>query len=117
MVKGLVQGVGFRPFIYKIATSFSLRGSVENRNDGVEIIVQGNNKKIKNFLKALNTQSPPASQILSIKVDQKQYKKISDFRILKSRNVSDEITLVSPDIAVCRESGTDMKTQALRIYC
>ena len=115
MVKGLVQGVGFRPFIYKIATSFSLRGSVENRNDGVEIIVQGNNKKIKNFLKALNTQSPPASQILSIKVDQKQYKKISDFRILKSRNVSDEITLVSPDIAVCRDCLEDMKSQALRM--
>ena len=115
LVKGLVQGVGFRPFIYRVATSFGLRGSVENRNDGVDIVVQGDNRKIKSFIDVLNTHSPPASQILSIKVDQKQYKKISDFRILKSRNVSDEITLVSPDIAVCSDCLDDMKSQVLRI--
>ncbi len=115
MVKGLVQGVGFRPFIYKVATSFSLRGTVENRNDGVKIILQGDSNSLKDFLDILNTQSPPASHITSVKVDTIQHDVFYDFRILKSRNVSDEITMVSPDIGVCNDCLTDMIVQEPRI--
>ncbi|MDX2444345.1 MAG: carbamoyltransferase HypF [Bacteroidales bacterium] len=114
-VKGLVQGVGFRPFIYKVATSFSLRGTVENRNDGVKIILQGDSNSVEDFLDILNTQSPPASHITSVKVDPIQYDVFYDFRILKSRNVSDEITMVSPDIGVCNDCLTDMIVQEPRI--
>lgn len=115
LVKGLVQGVGFRPFIYKVAISFSLRGTVENRNDGVKIILQGDSDRVEDFLDILNTQSPPASHIASVKVDPIQHDVFYDFRILKSRNVSDEITMVSPDIGVCDNCLTDMNVQEPRI--
>lgn len=115
MVKGLVQGVGFRPFIYRTATSLSLRGTVENRNDGVQIILQGNYEKVNEFLKTLEFHAPQASQIYSIKTIKKQLNAFPDFRIVKSRNVSNEITLVSPDIGVCDDCLEDIKIQEPRI--
>ncbi len=115
LVKGLVQGVGFRPFIYRTATSLSLRGTVENRNDGVQIILQGSFEKVDKFLKILEFHAPQASQIYSINTIRKQLNVFPDFSIVKSRNVSNEITLVSPDIGVCEDCLKDMKNQEPRI--
>ena len=52
-VKGLVQGVGFRPFVYRIAHYYNIKGSVENRNDGVKIIAYGNKFYIDRFIFSL----------------------------------------------------------------
>ena len=114
-ITGLVQGVGFRPFIYRIATHHQLRGTVENRNDGVKILVQGKNRNVEDFLIKLKTESPPASFIQSLEVAKKDFKPFKDFRILKSKNLSQDITLVSPDIAVCSDCLKDMQTQPHRI--
>lgn len=114
-ITGLVQGVGFRPFIYRIATHHQLRGTVENRNDGVKILVQGKNRNVEDFLIKLKTESPPASFIQSLEVAKKDFKPFKDFRILKSKNLSKDITLVSPDIAVCSDCLKDMQTQPHRI--
>ena len=110
-----MQGVGFRPFIYRTATSLLLKGTVENRNDGVQIILQGSHEKVNKFLEILEFNAPEASHIYSIKTIEKKLNAYADFTIVKSRNVSNEITLVSPDIGVCNDCLKDMKNQEYRI--
>ena len=114
-VTGLVQGVGFRPFIYRLAKEFQLGGIVENRNDGVQIHLNASGEVISDFEEALKRQAPPASEIQSTRVKIVKWHEFIDFRIVKSQDVSDQITLVSPDIAVCEDCLVDMKTQSNRI--
>ncbi|MBA7570497.1 Carbamoyltransferase HypF [subsurface metagenome] len=115
IVKGLVQGVGFRPFVYRIACYHNIKGTVENRNDGVKIIARGNRTDIDHFVISLEEKKPVASTIKLIsvkKISSKDYKK---FTIVTSKSDSDEITDVSPDIAVCPACLEDMKKQPHRI--
>ncbi len=114
-IKGLVQGVGFRPFVYRIADNHGLKGRVENRNDGVIINVAGDENVLNSFINDLKTKAPPASEIHSLEVHSTNKKAFTDFQINKSKNISEEITLVSPDIAVCMECLEDMKVQKHRI--
>lgn len=113
-IKGLVQGVGFRPFIYRIATELNLKGQVENRNDGVFIEVNASDSDIKLFEKNIKLNAPPASQIQSITISELNGKRFNDFQIIKSTNISVEITQVSPDIAVCDDCIDDMQSQMQR---
>ncbi len=114
-IKGLVQGVGFRPFIYKLAMKHNLHGSVENRNDGVHIKANGNKETIDKFINSISSEAPLASNIISISKVKATFQDFSDFKIIKSRNTSEEITEVSPDIAVCDECLKDMQSQDNRI--
>ena len=114
-IKGLVQGVGFRPFIYRTAKEFGLKGTVENRNDGVRIMVTGSISMISGFKDHIRLNAPAASIIETIDSKPLDFIFFPDFKIIKSTNVSDEITLVSPDIAVCHECLEDMKTQEHRL--
>lgn len=114
-VKGLVQGVGFRPFIYRLAHQFGIVGWVENRNDGVIIQAEGNLKELENFVQSIQTEAPQASNIFSISKDTIDVIGYPDFKIVKSKNASSEITDVSPDIAVCDACIEDLKSQAHRI--
>ena len=114
-IKGLVQGVGFRPFIYRIAASFHLNGRVENRNDGVFIKVNCDEKTLRSFIQALWQQAPQAAAIESVDFLITDNEIFDDFQIVKSRTVSNRITEISPDIAVCEDCLRDMKTQQHRI--
>ncbi len=114
-VKGLVQGVGFRPFVYRIATFLKLEGSVENRNDGVFIKINSDEEQLSAFIKSLKEQAPPASYIESVKSEITTLESFSGFQIIKSKNMSDSITDISPDIAVCEDCLYDMKHQFNRI--
>ncbi len=114
-IKGLVQGVGFRPFIYRLATEFDLKGSVENRNDGVIIFIEGLKNNVNGFLKSIENEAPQASNINSITSKTCSVNNYKDFRIIKSTNKSEEITEISPDIAVCKDCLQDMETQSHRI--
>ena len=113
-IKGLVQGVGFRPFVYKTAQKLGLMGWVKNTNEGVLIQAEGPKKAVMEFLDDLKNDSPEASAIHSIQSYDCDPGYFSDFRILKSNRTSDRITQVSPDISVCKECLADMKTQAHR---
>jgi len=110
-----VQGVGFRPFIYRTAHRHQLKGSVENRNDGVHILVQGHRSDIDAFLQSIHLEKPEASTIHSIHTVWVQDGSYGDFLILPSSNDSKEITQVSPDIAVCHECLSDLKHQKHRL--
>lgn len=114
-VSGLVQGVGFRPFVYKLALEYNLNGWVENRNDGVLIKIEGEKKDCENFSNTFKQKAPPASNIVSIKTEDSILEYFSDFKIVKSENISTEITEVSPDIGVCQDCLNDMQTQDYRI--
>lgn len=114
-IKGLVQGVGFRPFVYRIATQLNLAGWVENRNDGVKIKIEGIPERIEQFMRFLNEKKPQASHIEILQTEESTLENFEKFEIIKSKNTSDEITEISPDIAVCNECLTDMKSQAHRI--
>ncbi len=114
-VKGLVQGVGFRPFIYRIAHEHNLKGWVENRNDGVIINVNGTHDEVEQFINEIRSKAPVASNIHSVKSEKIDHEKFQEFKIVKSENTSEAITDISPDIAVCDACLEDLKKQAHRI--
>jgi hydrogenase maturation protein HypF len=114
-ISGLVQGVGFRPFIYRLAYAHNLRGWVENRNDGVRIRVSCSENRLSRFIKDIRSHAPLAASIHSIDYKVSFHELFDDFRIIRSSGQSDEITEISPDIAVCDDCLTDMKLQPHRI--
>jgi hydrogenase maturation protein HypF len=114
-IRGLVQGVGFRPFIFRLAHHFGIRGWVENRNDGVFIKAEGTTASIQLFLDAIQREAPPASSIYQISQEDTISERFSDFTIVKSENTSDKVTDISPDIAVCKDCLDDLKKQPHRI--
>ncbi len=114
-IKGLVQGVGFRPFVYKLAKRHAICGNVENNNEGVLIQAEGNRDHLQQFIKAMKAEAPVASKIAAINVKVKPIVGFENFSILPSHSYSDEITEVSPDIAVCDDCLEDMKSQTHRI--
>ncbi len=114
-IKGLVQGVGFRPAIYRIAVDHNLCGKVVNNNTGVVINIEGEQKAVTNFIDDIPFRIPVASNISSINICEKDIVGYLDFKISKSTSKSNDITEVSPDISVCDECLEDIKTQNNRI--
>ncbi len=114
-ITGLVQGVGFRPFIYVLAEKMQLKGRVENRNDGVFIKINSDKKTLLQFIEKIKKTAPLASSINEIKFAESEDENFSDFRIKKSESTSNTITEVSPDIAVCDACLADIKQQKHRI--
>jgi hydrogenase maturation protein HypF len=114
-ISGLVQGVGFRPFIYRIARRNNIHGWVENGNDGVRIHAEGFEEDLGKFIAAITDEAPPASQILEIIITTNELNHFDSFEIRMSADYSDEVTEISPDIAICDECLADMKLQAHRL--
>jgi hydrogenase maturation protein HypF len=113
-IKGLVQGVGFRPFVYKMARKHRLTGWVKNTLKGVEIHVEGALEFIDNFYNEI--QYPPViADIISLHKTQVAPGNYQAFEILESSGASEEITRISPDLAVCDDCLADMKIQPHRI--
>ncbi|MCB2220785.1 MAG: carbamoyltransferase HypF [Bacteroidetes bacterium] len=114
-IKGLVQGVGFRPFIYRLAHAHGIFGWVENRNDGVVVKVEGAPDQLEHFIADISNKAPLASNIQDIRVELAAAEGFDEFVIVKSENTSEQITDVSPDIAVCEDCLLDLKKQSHRI--
>ncbi len=113
-VFGIVQGVGFRPFVSRLAEAFSICGSVANRGSYVEIFAQG--EDISDFVKAITEQAPLRSTILKIDVAEIADEKIfTGFEIIDSaREVGD--IFVSPDIAICDVCANELFDKNNRRY-
>ena len=79
-ISGVVQGVGFRPFVYNLARKYHLLGYVLNDGDGVEMEVEGNRSNLDEFLKQLKISAPPSSRIEKINVRENPPKGFSDFK-------------------------------------
>jgi len=111
-VTGIVQGVGFRPFIYRIAVRYGLTGYVRNRGDaGVEILIEGKEQDIQNFMRDLTAKKPPLAQIHEIITTTLQGKTEHDkFTIYKSSEETElSGSVVPPDIAICNECLTELR--------
>jgi len=102
-VAGIVQGVGFRPYIYRLAIERHLSGNVSNNSSGVIIEVQGPLEAVEEFVQRLPHEAPPLSQITEVRVVELTCNGDRDFRIVPSKRGEPIRTLISPDVAVCDE--------------
>lgn len=116
VVKGIVQGVGFRPFVYKSAINNNLNGYVNNSSKGVFIDVQGYEIDTNNFIDDIKYKSPILSQVNEIIVEERSICNYKNFKIKESEESKDEITLISPDIAVCNECIKDISENTNKRY-
>ena len=114
-IQGLVQGVGFRPFVYKLALRHAIRGHVENNNKGVFVRAEGRSDALRRFIHEIEKEAPEASQITHINVLEESVIGFDNFSICPSHSFSNEITEVSPDIAVCDACLKDMRSQPHRL--
>jgi hydrogenase maturation protein HypF len=111
-VTGIVQGVGFRPFIYRIAVKNDLDGYVRNRGDaGVEIHLEGREENIRKFLRDLKEKKPPLAQIYEIiTLPLKGKNKYEAFTILKSSEEAElSGSVIPPDIAICDDCLKELR--------
>lgn len=108
IVKGIVQGVGFRPFVYNLALKNNLKGNVKNTVNGVYINIEGQLEEINIFLHNLKHNPPKLSKIDQIKIKDKYINNYKGFEILNSKTEEGGITLLSPDIAVCNDCIDDI---------
>jgi hydrogenase maturation protein HypF len=113
-VEGLVQGVGFRPFVYRLARQHGLQGWVVNRTDGLTIKIEGPAACLPGFMEDLRNKAPVASQIDEITIEQDEPEGLHGFFILASQDMTQETSEISPDIAVCPDCLEDMKNQSHR---
>lgn len=114
-VRGVVQGVGFRPFIYRLATENHLNGFVLNVSSGVEIHVQGRSAEIEDFVVRLRTEAPPIAQIVSVEVTEEALQGYTSFEIRQSEK-DEGYQLISPDIATCPECLKELFDPSDRRY-
>jgi hydrogenase maturation protein HypF len=102
-VYGAVQGVGFRPFVYRLASSMGLTGTVLNSAAGVFVEVEGSAEVCRDFLARLHTERPAVSWIAGTEIFRLAPAGYTDFRILESSHESAPIAAILPDLATCHE--------------
>lgn len=109
IVLGTVQGVGFRPFVYRLAKQFNIVGTISNTDQGVVIEAEGEQSAIENFLDTLHSAPPPLARITSLKrTSQALLKNFTEFSILKSVSSTNCKALVPADIALCNDCLEDI---------
>ena len=108
LITGIVQGVGFRPFIYNLAKKHRLTGWVRNSASGVDIEVSGSTKAIDAFLHDIPTSAPPLAQIDLIETQALINVSFEEFKIIHSDNQSSDFIPVSPDVAICEDCKTEL---------
>lgn len=115
-ITGIVQGVGFRPFIYQLAARYHLNGFIFNNTAGVSIELEGKKNTIDAFVEALQHELPPLARIDTLSAKEGKYIGYTDFQILQSETQNDKSALVSPDIAMCKNCLLEMRDPENRRY-
>jgi hydrogenase maturation protein HypF len=115
-VNGIVQGVGFRPFVFQLADNFNLKGEVANTSSGVSIHIEGSPQNVAGFEKDLAEKSPPLAYIVEISSQTEAVKNHTGFAIVKSQAQAKMSTLISPDVAVCDDCLSEMQDPDDRRY-
>lgn len=115
-IRGAVQGVGFRPFVYHLATEMNLLGWVLNSNEGVFIEAEGEKELLEKFLLRLEAEKPPRSFIQSIEFSYLDPVSLHGFEILQSSAEGAPSALVLPDIATCPDCLADILDPSNRRY-
>jgi hydrogenase maturation protein HypF len=116
IVDGIVQGVGFRPFIHNLAESLSLCGWVNNRGSSVVIEAEGDKDVLDAFVGKIKKEAPVLSHIKSIKVTEREPAGYTGFEIRKSEKSSDEKVYISPDVSICADCERELFDRTDRRY-
>lgn len=115
-VRGVVQGVGFRPFVYRLARANTLAGWVLNGEGGVEIFLEGAEEGLLAFVRHLKTQPPPASSITEIEVRRADPLGLNEFTIRESHRCERPTVRISPDLPLCDECLRELFDPSDRRY-
>ncbi|MBU8910525.1 MAG: carbamoyltransferase HypF [Desulfobacterales bacterium] len=108
-ISGVVQGVGFRPFLFGLAKKYHLKGEVSNTSGGVLVIVEGQPEDIEDFTNDIYHKNPLLASVTSIESFDTELQDFSLFQIVKSRASSSRATLISPDVSICPDCLSEMK--------
>jgi hydrogenase maturation protein HypF len=100
-ITGIVQGIGFRPFVYNLALAHAIRGWVLNNEKGVLIDAEGEDQALDRFIEGLTKLAPPLARIENLKAERLEPQGYPAFEIRQSRGASEGFTLISPDVATC----------------
>lgn len=115
-VRGIVQGVGFRPFVYGLAARFGLTGHVGNNSGGVFIEVEGTGEALAAFRAALTAEAPPLARIESVAVEALPPKQDSQFVIFASQSDAVISAHIPADVSICEECLRELFDPADRRY-
>jgi hydrogenase maturation protein HypF len=115
-VSGVVQGVGFRPFVFTLATAYSLSGSVWNTSSGVEIEIFGAPPDLNAFLIDLRQKPPPLARIDNINSKTIPFRQVDAFTILSSLVDEGQFVPISPDMSICAECQRELFDPTNRRY-
>ena len=114
LTQGIVQGVGFRPYVYRLASELGLKGSVRNLGNVVEIIIEGENAS--DFIERLPNELPPIAKIDSMEVCEIDAENYSDFEIIESKDTYSGVSVIPPDIAICDKCLEEIRNPKDRRY-
>lgn len=115
-IQGIVQGVGFRPFVYREAKRHLVSGWVLNANDGVHVHAEGEEDLVDAFILALSNEAPSAALVKSIDITDVPIQNFDDFEIRFSEEETSENTLVSPDMSICDDCRRELFDSANKRY-
>ena len=107
-ITGIVQGVGFRPFVYSLATGMGLKGWVRNTSAGVDIEVTGPEARLERFFHEIREHPPPLARIDSLEIDVGAENGHTEFAILQSEPRSGDFIPVSPDVGMCADCRREL---------
>jgi hydrogenase maturation protein HypF len=115
-VRGVVQGVGFRPYVYRLAQTHALAGWVLNGDEGVEIFLEGDEPELQAFVELLKAEKPPAASISEIEVHSAAPQGLSQFTIRRSERREHPTVRIAPDLPVCDACLKELFDPADRRY-
>ena len=115
-IRGIVQGVGFRPFVYNLAQRLGLSGYVLNSSAGVTIEAEGDRRELDLFMAALVDEAPPLAHIENIAITPLTPAGLNGFVIRESREEAGQLVPVSPDISTCDDCLRDFRSPENRRY-
>lgn len=103
VICGAVQGVGFRPFVYRMATALGLAGWVQNSSQGVVVEIEGAESAVQQFVKFVKASSPPHAQVHHVSISPLEPTGQTTFHIRESQQTDDTTGVILPDLATCDE--------------
>ncbi len=115
-INGIVQGVGFRPFVYQLAQEYGLAGRVANTASGVQIHAEGTAQQLDGFVADLQSRKPILAHIVAVDIQKAAPAGYRQFKITKSQGAETRATLISPDVCLCADCRAELFDPRNRRY-
>ena len=115
-IRGIVQGVGFRPYVHKMVEKYGFSGWIRNTSYGAQLELAGSRRALLHFLDDLKKSPPPLALIEGVEYTAVEAREYSGFRIIESERSGHMETLVSPDVGICADCARELLDPADRRY-